>query len=417
MKNKNSKLSYKAILSEKQYLKIISANLINRFGDSIDAVAFGWLVYSLTGSASWLAIILGVNVIPTILFQPFAGALISYLDKKKVMILTDIGRGVLVLLIAILLIINVLNPWIIMLITFCNSSLEALRVPCGTSLVPKLLKKENYTFGMSLNQGASRISELLGMGLAGVIIAVFGVAGAIIIDAVTFILSAFILMFLKIPKEDAEKISHNYLTELKEGISYFKKNKILGGVTMLCFLLSFTAIPWDNLKAAFISESLHLDAIALSVGGVFMTIGLTLGTFIFPYITKWFSKKTIFIGGGVFIGLLYFGLIASTLPTDTLLRLCSYGIFSFLFGLTNSMISMALVVTFMSNVEDSYVGRTSSIFNAVAMSSIPLGSFLVGAIASWFSINQIYIVTGIVTILLFGLALLFKSVRQIKDDR
>ena len=75
--------------------------MFNRFGDSVDAVAFGWLIYALTGSGEWLAVILGVNYLPTVLLQPFTGAWVNYLNKKWVMVLCDFGRGLLVMLIAL----------------------------------------------------------------------------------------------------------------------------------------------------------------------------------------------------------------------------------------------------------------------------------------------------------------------------
>lgn len=68
----------KMLKQEKQYRFVILANIISRFGDSIDSIdsiAYSWLVYGLTNSKSWLAITVGVNMIPTILFQPFGGAL------------------------------------------------------------------------------------------------------------------------------------------------------------------------------------------------------------------------------------------------------------------------------------------------------------------------------------------------------
>lgn len=65
----------KMLKQEKQYRFVILANIISRFGDSIDSIAYSWLVYGLTNSKSWLAITVGVNMIPTILFHPFGGAL------------------------------------------------------------------------------------------------------------------------------------------------------------------------------------------------------------------------------------------------------------------------------------------------------------------------------------------------------
>ena len=64
------KISYRDVFKQKEYLKVIIANLISRFGDSLDAIAFTWLVYAITGSASWSASIFAMNQLPSILVQP-----------------------------------------------------------------------------------------------------------------------------------------------------------------------------------------------------------------------------------------------------------------------------------------------------------------------------------------------------------
>ena len=65
---------YKKLLNETEYIKLLIANIINRFGDSIDTIAYMWLVYALTGKASLTALIYAVNKIPTVLLQPITGA-------------------------------------------------------------------------------------------------------------------------------------------------------------------------------------------------------------------------------------------------------------------------------------------------------------------------------------------------------
>ena len=58
------KVGYRDILRQKEYMKIIVANLINRFGDSIDQIAVTWLVYAATGSAAWTTLIYALNQLP-----------------------------------------------------------------------------------------------------------------------------------------------------------------------------------------------------------------------------------------------------------------------------------------------------------------------------------------------------------------
>ena len=75
--------SYRVILRQKEYMKLILASLINRFGDAIDAVASTWIVYELTGNAAWSAVIFGINRIPTVVITPLAGAWVEGRKKNR----------------------------------------------------------------------------------------------------------------------------------------------------------------------------------------------------------------------------------------------------------------------------------------------------------------------------------------------
>ena len=79
---------------------MILASLINRFGDSIDAIAFTWIVYELTGNAVWSAVIFGANNVPSVVVTPLAGVWVEGRNKKRSMDVTDLIRGVCVALIA-----------------------------------------------------------------------------------------------------------------------------------------------------------------------------------------------------------------------------------------------------------------------------------------------------------------------------
>ena len=80
---------YVELKSQREYMKMIVSNTINRFGDAIDCIALTWLIFELTGEASWSAILFGVNRIPTIFLMPFAGAIVERMNKKQLMIWMD----------------------------------------------------------------------------------------------------------------------------------------------------------------------------------------------------------------------------------------------------------------------------------------------------------------------------------------
>ena len=87
---------YRVLRTQKQYLKLLLADLISRFGDSLDVIAYSWIMYEITGSEALMALIVGLNYIPTVLLQPFTGALVEKIKKKKLMVITDFLRFLLV---------------------------------------------------------------------------------------------------------------------------------------------------------------------------------------------------------------------------------------------------------------------------------------------------------------------------------
>lgn len=405
--------------SEKEYLKIMLANVIGRFGDSIDSIAYAWMVYELTGSTSWLAVVVGVNAIPTILFQPFAGVLVDYFDKKKVVVLCDLGRGAVVFTTGMMLILGILKPWHILILTFTNSCFEAVRIPSGLAIIPLVLKKQDYSMGLSLNQSASRIFELIGLGCAGAIIGLLGTGGAIIVDAITFFLSAILFLFLKVPKCKDGNIKEDitikkYIKDLKAGIAYFKENHIVFVICLIGFLLNITAVPLEKLQAAYVGEWLSLGVNAMSVGSIFMTIGLILGTLLFVYAEKLMSNITILIYGGGVIGILYFGFIFIGDVQSVLVRYAVYAALMCIFGFINSLIGMSVQISFMSTTPDEYIGRAGSIFSAMACSSIPVGSFLLALVLPFLTIGETYLFVGGATIVIFLIIGRLKSVRDLK---
>ena len=114
MANKmDNRKNYKDLLKEKEYCKLLFSNLVNRFGDSLDAIAFTWLIYHITKSASWAVLIYGLNVLPNIIVQPFAGPIVEKMNKKNIIIFTHLLRGIIISAFVLFYMFGNINPFII----------------------------------------------------------------------------------------------------------------------------------------------------------------------------------------------------------------------------------------------------------------------------------------------------------------
>ena len=409
---------YKTINSQKEYLKIILANLINRFGDSIDAIAFTWLAYQLTHDASWSALMVGVNILPTILLQPLAGGFVERIRKQKIMVLCDIGRGVAVSFIVVLYLFNILSPEMLLIITFLVSTLEALRVPAGIAIVPKLLDKECYDVGVSLNSSMSQVMQLVGTGCAGIIIATTGIASAIIIDALTFFASALIIAWIKY-KEEIETVKfsvQSYLETMKEGFRYVRKRDTILLLCVLGALLNMLAAPLSSLLPAFIDQVMKGDSSTYSMLSICMTVGMMFGTFLYPSFSKYVTGKIAFLGSMLFSGLFYiFMVLIPTFVTSAMVMTSLMIVLFLIFGGIIAIANTWLSIFFMTYIDEDYMARCGAVFNASVCAVVPIISFLISALLHVISMTTIIFLTGIVSIIIGFILLSLKKVRHMED--
>lgn len=413
------KQGYGIILKQTLFMKSIIANLINRFGDSVDAIAFSWMVYELTNSAGWSAIVLGVNLLPNILIQPFAGAIVERLAKKKTIIFCDVSRGILTAIILILFCNDLLSPWLLLIITFLNNTFESFRSPACTCVVPMILPKEHFEFGLSFSQSSNRVCELIALGLAGVIIATFGIAGAIIIDMISFFLCAMIIANIPL-KEYIEKSTtsisskvQQVLSDLTEGFRYLVKKNTVFLICMIACVLNMALVPLNSFQAPYVSGILHAPAYVLSIMSMAISIGITIGAFIYPYLHKFISNRMILLYGGVVIGIYYIELTVIATLSSTLWVSIALAIVNFIFGVFIGLMIALSGVTFMQQVEESYMARATAIHGAISMMGMPLLSFVLSALCEFVGIIELFIFFGVFTILVFVGMMFLKSIKQI----
>ena len=253
--------------------------------------------------------IFALNQIPSVVLQPFAGAFVEGMRKKSVVVAADFLRGGIVAGLAALYLADMVTPLVLAVFTLTISSVEAFCMPASTALVPKILDKEYYAFGTSLNSTASRITELIGMGLAGVLIAALGVGTALLIDCATFFIAGIITMFVKVEekrqKEDVNADVKAYFGTLKDGFGYVKNKQAVMNFCILAAFANAALVPLNSLQSAMTVEIFGVGSELLSVFGVAATAGMGIGTVVFPYLIQKFKPLPLVSASGVFLGIVY----------------------------------------------------------------------------------------------------------------
>lgn len=412
------KIGYRDIFRQKEYMKMILAALINRFGDSIDAIASAWIVYELTSSAAWSAVMYGINRIPSIVVTPFVGAWVEGRNKKKIMVITDFIRAMCVALIATGYQFDFLNVGILVLTTVIISTVEAFRGPANTALTPKVLERKYYEYGMSLMSVACSVVELIGMGAAAGIIAVLGTAGAIYVDMATFALSALIILTVRTKENAAQKQKFDakeYMKNFGDGVAYARKEKTVFFFCGIAVYLNAVLVPFNSMQAALVEEILGGGAEVLSVLGIALTVGMMLGTSLYPLIGKMLNSRRCLTLCCLGLGLYYIGFVAAKpLYANSWLMYGYVAVASFLCGIMVSIFSSFLNVEFLKKVDETYLARAASIMTSLSSIAVPVASFVISAVATSVRIDWLFVAAGLLAILACPLFLSSKVMRNEK---
>ncbi|MFE2236740.1 MFS transporter [Streptomyces sp. NPDC059442] len=252
--------------------------LVTYFSSFMALIALPLQIKDLTNSPFAVGAMGAVELVPLVVFGLYGGALADAVDRRKVIILTEAGLGVL----ALVLFLNALLPspmlWPLYLVAACVSALAGLQRPALDSLLARIVPHEQQTAAAALNSLRWQTGAIAGPALAGLVVAYAGHASAYGLTIAGFAASVLLCRRLAPapPAPDAEKPS---LRGIAEGARYAWSRPVLLGTYAIDLAAMFFAFP--NTIFPFLADELDADwALGLmyaagSVGS--LVLGLTSG--------------------------------------------------------------------------------------------------------------------------------------------
>ena len=383
---------YKDLWLEKNYIKVMLANIITRLGDGIDTIAFSWLVYEVTGSTVLTASIFGVNVIPNLTIGLVSGVICQYVSEKLMMFVCDLGRALCVFLIAFLYMSGHLAVWHLFVITFLNSSFEAFRTPVEASIYPKILSKDHLDLGIALKESFVNGANFLGIIIAPICITLWGLHGALIIDALSFALCGLIILTMQnihVTTEDKMTLSKCF-QDLKDGFAYVKKDRFLVKLLIIFCLTNALFTPINSFEAAFVKDVLHMGSIGISLFSMGFLLGNVLFSPMLPFLKEKFLGRKLIVYGTMVVGITMIGYsLLPNVPSE--FRYIALTLVAFFMGGAIGTLNYPVHLALYKRIEPTYLSRVQSICGTCAMAIVPISSFLAGGISAFVPLQMIYL--------------------------
>lgn len=209
--------SMKDLFKNANVVKLWFGQGISIFGDMITFLAIPMLVYEITGSKSALSITVFVRVLPILLLGPFAGALVDRWDRKKIMIASDLLRALLT--VPLILVSDRYIVATIYVIVAMKSAIGVFFNPALSSTIPNIVEKEQLLKVNSLTGMTHNTIMFIAPLCGGAIVSLFGARMVLLIDLISFIISAVCIYLVSVPAAKAGTARQVSFSQLKEDIA------------------------------------------------------------------------------------------------------------------------------------------------------------------------------------------------------
>lgn len=381
--------------ASRDYRLLFFGQLVSFFGSMMTFIVVPWQMYQLTQSSAMVGYIYLAEFVPMVCLAFVGGALADFLDKRKMLRMTEVGQTFL----TAVLLVNSLLPtpqiWLLFVVVAAHAGLAALQRPAFESFIQKVIPTEMMSAVMALNSVRFSIGMIVGPAVAGVIATQLSPSVAYGIDFVTFaasLVAVFMLRFVP-PPENAEKPS---LQSIKKAWKYAFSRQELVGTYFIDIAAMFFAFPqalYPALAVVYGDKYVGFFPAAIAVGA--LAASLTSGW------TKNIHRHGLFVIVAALlwgVAILFFGLADSLVPA--LICLAAAGFFDMISGIFRGAIWNQTIPNFLR-------GRLASIEMMSYLTGPMLGSAKMGIVAEKFGVKAALISGGALCIIAVAGAALF----------
>lgn len=264
----------------KTFTMIWFGQLVSLLGTAMTRFALMIWAYDQTGEATTLALLGFFAFIFQIALSPIAGIVVDRLDRRLIMILTDLGSGLMTLAMLVLYTAGGLQIWHLYLAEALTGAFEAFQIPAYSAATTLLVPRRQYTRANGMRSLALDASRVIAPFSAGFLLTLIDISGVMLLDVVTFLIAVLTLLFVRIPRPpvtaEGQAARGDWRSQMRVGFVYIFQRPGLSGLLVIFMGISFFAsLAYYSILPAMIlarsdNNELALATVqsALGVGGV-----------------------------------------------------------------------------------------------------------------------------------------------------
>ncbi|MHA2249936.1 MAG: MFS transporter [Candidatus Kariarchaeaceae archaeon] len=407
------KQGVRKLLKSRDFSSLFIGGLISDIGSYFTYIAVIFLAIAKTDhlsiqqSAQAVAIITVMNIVPSLFIGPFAGVITDRFDRKKLMILADL-IGAITSFSFILA--DSINH--IYIIAFFASTTRLFFYPARGASIPVIVDPEDLVSANGLIQTLAQLSGLIGPAFAGILIGIYGLDMAFLIDGISFIVSALFISLIRhnlVPKGANGKLStKQVLTDLKDGFLIIKNDKIMSFIIITFTFVLIGAGMINPLFAFYLKSEFGLDETDFGLIISFSTITGLVGAIILTSKGQIKRKLSLMMSSVFIIGVaLAFLGMAPSLPGNAQIWLYT-GMATV--GVVNILLNIPFSALMQAIIKNEHLGKVGGFIGTILALAQVIGAGTAAYMAGFIAIDKIFIALSIfffvIAVFFYGLMVL-----------
>src|SRR5438270_1133152 len=376
----------RSILQKKGLRFIFAANVISMIGSGMNSAAVAWYILQATHSEIALGTFAVVQTLPAILLLPFTGVIIDREDRRRLVMMLDAARALVIVVVAVLAFAGKVKVWELYAMNMLVAAGFWVFWPTITALIQELTPGDEFVHANTFLLAGVQGGWLIAGSIVGFVYNKIGLGGVLLIDVSTYVVSFLCYLAVRkgrhvVPRPAelhadivaAESAMEKFFREMREGVQFLRAHReiVTLGVSWALFL---SAMMTGVVVTPPLSEHFHAGAVGYGWLNGGWGVGAFVSAFYAPvFIRKFGARRSIAIS----LGLLTVLMISAPMMPLLALSVAVYA----LMGSGRGITGVAMNTSLLEQIPQHFMGRVQNTFYAAGTLFQVLQSYLVGAVA------------------------------------
>ena len=237
---------------------------ITSSGQWLQQITLSWLIFDMTGSAFQLGTLNGLRMLPFLFTSLISGVLADRLDRRRLMLVTQVYLVAITLVMAILLLSGRAAVWHLYVFTFVSGLGWSFTMPVRQALVPVLVPRHDLMNAIALTSATFNIARVIGPATGGVLLATMGGGGNFLVQVGLYAVVVGLVAMMRVPAVPTAPTEHgrgaSMWESLLEGFRYIRGNRLVVTLLLLSLVTMLVGMPYQSLLPVFAKDIHHIGS-------------------------------------------------------------------------------------------------------------------------------------------------------------